>query len=86
MHRQCYHACQVKNFHIAVRQMVLKKASNRSRAHNHGYTHLCDMWLQAHVSQLAMKHILAALAQHPHDVDIQAKGLVALGVLGQVWT
>ncbi len=44
---------------------------------------------QAHVSQLALKCVLAALEQHPDDVDIQAKGLVVLGVLGQVqshWT
>jgi len=39
---------------------------------------------QAHVSQLALKSVLAALAQHPDDIDIQAKGLVVLGVLGQV--
>jgi len=36
------------------------------------------------VSQLALKCVLAALAQHPDDIDIQAKGLVVLGVLGQV--
>lgn len=36
------------------------------------------------MSQLALKHVLAALAQHPDDIDIQAKGLVVLGVLGQV--
>lgn len=42
------------------------------------------MITQAHVSQLALKCVLAALAQHPDDVDIQAKGLVVLGVLGQV--
>lgn len=42
------------------------------------------MWLQAHVSQVAMKAVVRALAQHPTDADIQAKGLVVLGVLGQV--
>jgi len=36
------------------------------------------------VSQLALKSVLAALTQHPDDIDIQAKGLVVLGVLGQV--
>ena len=45
---------------------------------------ICECCLQAHVSQVAMKGVLAALAQHPNDVDIQAKGLVVLGVLGQV--
>ncbi|DBA73902.1 TPA: hypothetical protein ACH3X2_009553 [Trebouxia sp. C0005] len=42
-----------------------------------------NIMMQAHVSQLALKCVLAALAQHPDDVDIQAKGLVVLGVLGQ---
>lgn len=42
------------------------------------------MVVQAHVSQLALKQVLAALAQHPNDIDIQAKGMVVLGVLGQV--
>ena len=41
------------------------------------------MW-QAHVSQLALKHVVAALARHPDDADIQSKGMVVLGVLGQV--
>ena len=40
--------------------------------------------LQAHVSQVAMKGVLRALEQHRNDTDIQAKGLVVLGVLGQV--
>ncbi|KAL0025671.1 hypothetical protein WJX77_003216 [Trebouxia sp. C0004] len=42
-----------------------------------------NIMMQAHVSQLALKCVLAALAQHPDDDDIQAKGLVVLGVLGQ---
>lgn len=49
----------------------------------HGAQHLTTE-MQAHVSQLALKHVLAALAQHPEDIDIQAKGMVVLGVLGQV--
>ena len=40
--------------------------------------------LQAHVCQLGLSSVLAALQNHPDDTDIQAKGLVVLGVLGQV--
>ena len=40
--------------------------------------------LQAHVCQLGLNSVLAALQNHPDDTDIQAKGLVVLGVLGQV--
>ena len=36
------------------------------------------------MSQLALPEILAAIANHPGEVDIQAKGLIVLGVLGQV--
>ena len=41
------------------------------------------MLLQAHVSQLALPQILTAIENHPDEVDIQAKGLIVLGVLGQ---
>ncbi len=41
------------------------------------------MSLQAHVSQLALPQILTAIANHPEEIDIQAKGLIVLGVLGQ---
>ena len=41
------------------------------------------MSLQAHVSQLALPQILTAIENHPDEVDIQAKGLIVLGVLGQ---
>ena len=40
--------------------------------------------LQAHVCQVGLNSVLAALKNHPSDTDIQAKGLVVLGVLGQV--
>jgi hypothetical protein len=40
--------------------------------------------LQAHLANLALPDIFIALAQHEGQVDLQAKGLVALGVLGQV--
>lgn len=39
---------------------------------------------QAHVCQVGLSSVLAALNNHPIDTDIQAKGLVVLGVLGQV--
>ncbi len=40
--------------------------------------------LQAHLATLSLPDIFAALAQHQDQADLQAKGLVALGVLGQV--
>lgn len=40
--------------------------------------------VQAHVCQVGLKSVLAALRNHPSDTDIQAKALVVLGVLGQV--
>lgn len=40
--------------------------------------------LQAHLANLALMDIFVALAAHEGQVDLQAKGLVALGVLGQV--
>ncbi|KAK9817719.1 hypothetical protein WJX72_001212 [[Myrmecia] bisecta] len=39
--------------------------------------------MQAHIAALALADVLAALASHPTEADIQAKGLVVLGVLGQ---
>ncbi|CAL5227738.1 g10754 [Coccomyxa viridis] len=39
--------------------------------------------LQAHLAQLALGDIFAALEVHQDQSDLQAKGLVALGVLGQ---
>ncbi|BDA46284.1 hypothetical protein COCOBI_08-3760 [Coccomyxa sp. Obi] len=39
--------------------------------------------LQAHLATLSLPDIFAALAQHQDQADLQAKGLVALGVLGQ---
>ena len=40
--------------------------------------------VQAHLAQLALGDIFAALEVHQDQADLQAKGLVALGVLGQV--
>ena len=40
--------------------------------------------LQAHLASLGLPDIFIALKQHLDQVDLQAKGLVALGVLGQV--
>ena len=40
--------------------------------------------MQAHVCQVGLNSVLAALRNHPSDTDIQAKALVVLGVLGQV--
>lgn len=40
--------------------------------------------LQAHLAGLGLPDIFIALTQHLDQVDLQAKGLVALGVLGQV--
>ena len=40
--------------------------------------------MQAHLAQLALGDICAALDVHRDQADLQAKGLVALGVLGQV--
>ncbi len=40
--------------------------------------------MQAHLAQLALGDIYAALEVHQDQSDLQAKGLVALGVLGQV--
>ena len=40
--------------------------------------------MQAHLAQLALGDIFAALEVHQDQSDLQAKGLVALGVLGQV--
>ena len=42
------------------------------------------MWMQAHVCQIGLSSVLAALHNHLGDTDIQAKALVVLGVLGQV--
>lgn len=39
--------------------------------------------LQAHMTNVLMPHVLAALRAHPTEPDIQAKGLVALGVMAQ---
>lgn len=39
--------------------------------------------LQAHLAQLALQDIFEALEVHQDQADLQAKGLVALGVLGQ---
>ena len=43
----------------------------------------CDA-VQAHLAHLALGDIYAALEVHQDQADLQAKGLVALGVLGQV--
>ena len=40
--------------------------------------------LQAHVATLALPAVVAALRAHVDHADVQAKGLVVLGVLGQV--
>lgn len=40
--------------------------------------------MQAHSTNVLMPHVLAALRTHPTESDIQAKGLVALGVMAQV--
>ena len=40
--------------------------------------------LQAHLAQLSLGDIFEALEIHQDQADLQAKGLVALGVLGQV--
>ena len=42
--------------------------------------------VQAHLAQLALGDIFAALEVHQDQADLQAKGLVALGVLGQART
>ncbi|KAL3137014.1 hypothetical protein ABBQ32_006605 [Trebouxia sp. C0010 RCD-2024] len=42
-----------------------------------------NIMMQAHVCQVGLSSVLAALNNHPVDTDIQAKGLVVLGVLGQ---
>lgn len=82
------HRCSV--LHANVAQVAVKGALTAPAPH--GSTAVssafwcklgCGM-LQAHVSQVAMKGVLRALEQHRNDTDIQAKGLVVLGVLGQV--
>ena len=40
--------------------------------------------LQAHVATIALPSVVAALRAHAEHADVQAKGLVVLGVLGQV--
>jgi hypothetical protein len=40
--------------------------------------------LQAHVATQALPAVVGALRTHPQHADVQAKGLVVLGVLGQV--
>lgn len=40
--------------------------------------------LQAHVATIALPSVVAALRAHAGHADVQAKGLVVLGVLGQV--
>ena len=40
--------------------------------------------VQAHLAQLSLSDIFEALEVHQDQADLQAKGLVALGVLGQV--
>ena len=40
--------------------------------------------MQAHLAQLSLGDIFEALDVHQDQADLQAKGLVALGVLGQV--
>ena len=40
--------------------------------------------MQAHLAQLSLGDIFEALEMHQDQADLQAKGLVALGVLGQV--
>ena len=40
--------------------------------------------MQAHLAQLSLGDIFEALEIHQDQADLQAKGLVALGVLGQV--
>ena len=40
--------------------------------------------VQAHLAQLSLRDIFEALEVHQDQADLQAKGLVALGVLGQV--
>lgn len=42
--------------------------------------------MQAHLSRLALNEVLTALRNHGKEADIQAKGMVVLGVLGQVGT
>jgi len=39
--------------------------------------------LQAHVAALALREVLAAMAAHRRVANVQAKGLIVLGVLGQ---
>jgi hypothetical protein len=39
--------------------------------------------LQAHVAALALGEVLAAMAAHRRVANVQAKGLIVLGVLGQ---
>lgn len=40
--------------------------------------------LQAHVATVALPAVISALRAHSDHADVQAKGLVVLGVLGQV--
>lgn len=40
--------------------------------------------MQAHLTNVLMPHVLTAMRVHPSESDIQAKGLVALGVMAQV--
>lgn len=40
--------------------------------------------IQAHVASLVLCHVVTALRLHAKHADVQAKGLVVLGVLGQV--
>lgn len=47
-------------------------------------THTENAVMQAHLTNVLMPHVLAALRAHPTEADIQAKGLVALGVMAQV--
>ena len=65
---------QIENFILAARSLI------------RGKIYVCpepnDM--QAHLAQLSLGDIFKALETHQDQADLQAKGLVALGVLGQV--
>lgn len=39
--------------------------------------------MQAHVACLALEEVLHAMARHHRVANVQAKGLIVLGVLGQ---
>jgi hypothetical protein len=86
--------CQTNQWRIAkcqgVETIVAAMRRNREHAMVQLSAVLCmiplaleNNMMQAHLTQLALQDVLLAVRNHPEEPDIQAKGLVVLGVLGQ---